>query len=186
VISQSINAGSGWLTGVEVAYLQHFSSLPGAWGGLGLSANYGYTVSRAIGIPGRSLVQPWLPRTSPNAFNVSPTYDRGRFSFRVGVSYNQASIAGYQYTDGTDPANPTPTPGGLYGPLGDQYFYTHVQVDAQASIGLNHGLTLLARGENLNNEVFGFYQGSPQFMIQREYYQPSYSLGIRWEPLREK
>ena len=186
VLSQSINAGSGWLTGVEVAYLQHFSSLPGAWAGLGLSANYGYTASRASGIPGRSLVHPWLPRTSPNAFNISPTYDRGRFSLRLGVSYNQASISGYQYTDGTDPANPTPTPGGLYGPLGDAYFYTHVQVDAQASLGLNHGLTLLVRGENLNNEVFGFYQGSPQFMIQREYYQPSYSLGIRWEPLREK
>jgi TonB-dependent receptor len=186
VISQSVNAGSGWVTGVEVAYLQHFSSLPGAWAGLGLSANYGYTDSRAIGIPGRSLVHPWLPRTSPNAFNVSPTYDRGRFSFRLGVSYNQASIFGYLYTDGTDPANPGATPGGPHGPLGDQYFYTHVQVDAQASIGLNHGLTLLARGENLNNDVFGFYQGSPQFMIQREYYQPSYSLGLRWEPLREK
>lgn len=186
LISQSINAGSAWLTGVEVAYLQHFSSLPGAWAGLGFSANYGYTDSRASGILGRSLVHPRLPRTSPNAFNVSPTYDRGRFSFRLGVSYNQASISQYGFTDGTDPANPIPSPGGLNGPLGDQYFYTHVQVDCQASLGLNHGLTLLARGENLNNEVFGFYQGSPQFMIQREYYQPSYSLGVRWEPVREK
>jgi TonB-dependent receptor len=176
-VSQPINAGSGWVTGVEVAYLQHFSSLPGAWAGLGLSANYGYTASRANGIPGRS-DHPMLPRTSPNAFNFSPTYDRGRVSFRIGVSYNQASIYAFQFTDGL--------PGGVNGPLSDIWFYTHVQVDAQGSIRMNHGLTLVAYGLNLNNEVFGFYQGSQPFMIQREYYQPTISLGLRWEPRREK
>lgn len=176
-ITQPVNAGSGWVTGVEVAYLQHFSSLPGAWAGLGLSANYGHTASRAIGIPNRS-DHPMLPRTSPNAFNFSPTYDRGRVSVRLGVSYNQASIYAYQFTDGT--------PGGLQGPLGDIWFYTHVQVDAQGSVRLNHGLTLVGYALNLNNEVFGFYQGSSQYMIQREYYQPTYSLGLRWEPSREK
>jgi TonB-dependent receptor len=185
-VTEPVNAGSGWVTGLELAYLQHFSSLPGPWAGLGLSANYGYSDSRAIGIPGRSLVHPNLPRTSPNVFNISPTYDRGRFSFRLGVSYNQASISGYQYTDGTDPLNPGATPGGLKGPLSDPYFYTHVQVDVQGSVRMNHGFTLLASGLNLNNEVFGFYQGSPQYMIQREYYQPTVSLGLRWEPVREK
>jgi len=175
--SQFVNAGHGWVTGIEVAYLQHFSSLPGAWAGLGLSANYGYTASRAYGIPNRS-DHPMLPRTSPNSFNFSPTYDRGRVSLRLGVSYNQANIQLYQYTDGT--------PGGIKGPLSDFYFYTHVQVDAQGSIRLNHGFTALVSALNLNNEVFGFYQGSPQFMIQREYYQPTISLGLRWEPAREK
>lgn len=119
-----------------------------------------------------------LPRNSPNAFNLSPTYDRGRFSFRLGVSYNQASIDGYSYTDGT--------PGGINGPLSDIWFYTHVQVDAQSSLRLNHGFTFLVYALNISNEVFGFYQGSPQYMIQREYYQPTVSAGLRWEPLREK
>ena len=74
------------------------------------------------------------------------------------MSYNQASIYGYQYADGT--------PGGLNGPLSDIYFYTHFQVDAQGSVQLPHGLTFVMYGLNLNNEVFGFYQGSPQYMIQ--------------------
>jgi hypothetical protein len=74
----------------------------------------------------------------------------------------------------------------LKGPLGDVYFYTHAQVDAQGSVKLNHGLTVVAQALDLNNEVFGFYQGSSQFMIQREYYQPTVSLGLRWEPSREK
>lgn len=177
LVQQPVNTGSGWVTGLEVAYLQHFSSLPGAWAGLGLSANYGYTASRANGIPNRSDT-PMLPRTSPNAFNFSPTYDRGRFSLRLGVSYNEGNIDLYNFTNGT--------PGGLTGPLGDVYFYTHAQVDAQGSVKLNHGLTVVAQALDLNNEVFGFYQGSSQFMIQREYYQPTVSLGLRWEPSREK
>jgi hypothetical protein len=33
---------------------------------------------------------------------------------------------------------------------------------------------------NLNNEAFGFYQGSERYPIQREYYQPTYAFGLRW------
>ena len=39
---------------------------------------------------------------------------------------------------------------------------------------------------NLNNQIFGFYQGSSQYMIQREYYQPTIAAGFRWSPVREK
>jgi hypothetical protein len=40
-------------------------------------------------------------------------------------------------------------------------------------------------GLDLNNEVFGFYQGSSQYMIQREYDRPTVAAGFRWSPLRE-
>jgi len=48
------------------------------------------------------------------------------------------------------------------------------------------GFSLVVYGQNLNNEVFGFYQGSSQYMIQREYYQPTVAAGIRWSPVRER
>lgn len=174
--TQPVNAGSAWLSGFEASYLQHYSSLPGALAGLGLSANYSYIGSRTSGIPGRS-DNPRLLRNSPNMFNISPTYDRGRYSARMGVSYNQASVYAYQYQDGTQY--------GVKGPFSDIYFYSHIQVDAQGTIGLRHGLSLIVSGLNLNNEVFGFYQGSPQYMIQREYYQPTISAGFRWSRSRE-
>jgi hypothetical protein len=47
-------------------------------------------------------------------------------------------------------------------------------------------LTFVAYGLNLTNEVFGFYQGSPEFMIQREYYTPTIAAGFRWSPVHEK
>jgi TonB-dependent receptor len=187
--TQPINAGSAWLNGVEFAYLQHLSFLPGMFKGLGISANYSYATSRASGLPGRS-DHPRLLRDAPNSWNVSPTYDMGRFSVRLGISYNQANISSYAYQDGTvlaDGVTPsTPTPGGMMGPLSDQYFYTHLQVDAQGSVRLSHGLTFVMYGLNLTNEVFGFYQGSPQYQVQREYYQPTISAGFRWTPMHEK
>ena len=186
--TQPINAGSAWLSGFEAAYLQHFTFLPGALGGLGLSANYGYTASQANGLPGRS-DHPRLLRNAPNTWNISPTYDRGRFSIRVGLTYNQANISSYAYQDGTptqDGSPSTPTPGGLRGPFSDQYFYSHLQVDAQGSVRLAHGLNFIMYGLNLTNEVFGFYQGGPEFMIQREYYTPTIAAGFRWSPQREK
>ena len=176
--TQPVNGGSAWLSGFETSYLQHFGGLPGVLGGLGISANYSYIGSSTNGIPGRS-DHPRLLRNSPNVFNVSPTYDRGRVSARLGVSYNQASIYAYQYQNGT--------PGGVNGPLSDVYFYSHIQVDAQASVRLRRDLSLMVSGLNLNNEVFGFYQGGPQYDIQREFYRPTYSAGLRWTPMhREK
>jgi TonB-dependent receptor len=177
-VTQPLNAGSAWLNGFEVAYLQHLTSLPGALSGLGISANYGYTASRASLGPdfGRS-DHPRLLRNAPNTWNISPTYDRGRFSVRVGLSYNGPNIAAYQFTDDT--------PGGKKGPFGDNYFYAHLQVDAQGSVRLTHGISFVMYGLNLTNEVFGFYNGSPQFMLQREYYRPTVAAGFRWSPSLE-
>jgi TonB-dependent receptor len=176
-VTQPINAGSGWLYGFEFAYLQHFTSLPGALGGLGLSANYSYTNSEAHGLPGRT-DSPRLLRQGPNNWNISPTFDRGRLSVRLGMTYNASSIFAYQYQDGIG--------GGIKGPLGDQYFYPHFQIDLQGSVRVKYGFTLIGYILNMNNEVFGFYNGSPQYMVQREFYQPTYALGLRWSPMREK
>jgi hypothetical protein len=95
----------------------------------------------------------------------------------MNVTYNQASIFAYQYADGT--------PGGIKGPLGDIYFFNHTQIDAQGGFALRHGFQLLVTALNLNNEVFGFYEGSEPYFIQREFYQPTYSFGVRWSPARE-
>lgn len=67
-VTQPINAGSGWLCGFGVAYLQHFTSLPGAFSGLGLAGNYSWKNSAASGLPGRS-DSPRLLRQAPNVFN---------------------------------------------------------------------------------------------------------------------
>jgi TonB-dependent receptor len=169
--TQPLNGSSAWLWGFEAAYQQRLAFLPGVLSGGGISANYGYTDSKAHGVPGRSDSPP-LQRQAPHTWNVSPTYDRGRVSVRVGISYNAANIFQYNYSDGA--------PLGLTGPNGDQYLYSHLQLDAQGSVRLPKGFSIIAYGLNLTNEVFGFYQGSPEFPIQREYYKPTFAMGVRW------
>ena len=172
-----VNAGSAWISGVELQYLQHWTNLPGFLGGLGMNANYSYIGSQTSGIAGRS-DKPRLLENAPNLFNIGPTYNKGPLSMQMNINFNQASIYVYQYTDGA--------PGGPTGPLGDNYNYDHTQVDAQGSYALPHGFKLIVSGLNLTNEDFGFYYGSPKYDTQREFYHPTYSFGVSWTPQREK
>ena len=172
-----INAGSAWISGVELQYLQHWTSLPGFLGGLGMNANYSYIGSQTSGISGRS-DKPRLLENAPNLFNIGPTYNKGPVSMQMNLNYNGASIYVYQYTDGAL--------GGPQGPLGDNYNYPHTQVDAQGGYNLPHGFQLLVSGLNLTNEEFGFYYGSPKYDTQREFYHPTFSFGLKWSPVREK
>jgi TonB-dependent receptor len=204
VQTQPNNAGSAYVYGFEIAFQQHFTYLPGLLNGLGLSANYGYSASQVTFPPvnadgtgnamGRT-DKPDLLRQAPNTWNISPTYDKRRFSARLGLSYNAANIFAYNYNDGN--AGPivytggdasggnTATGGGIHGPNGDVYLYSHLQVDLQATYRLPKGLTAVAYGLNLNNEVFGFYQGSEIYPLQREFYKPTFGGGLRWSPHRE-
>jgi outer membrane receptor protein involved in Fe transport len=187
--SYIINGVNADIYGFEAAYTQHLGFLPGELSGFGISANFTKTGSSAGQLPLRS-DNPALQRQNPTIWNLGPSYDRGRFAARVGLTYNSASIYQYQWEQCTaqqnslgvcvDPANLGPK-----GPLGDNYLYAHLQLDAQASVRVEKSLTILWQGMNLTNEVFGFYNGSQQYVTQREFYKPTYSFGVRWEPRRE-
>jgi TonB-dependent receptor len=177
LVTEPVNAGSGFVQGVEFSYQQKMSFLPGRFGGAGLSANYSYTTSTARDLPGRS-DQPALLRQAPNSWNISPTFDTKRFSMRVGMTFDDKMIYQYQWMDGADSV-------GVHGPSGDNYLYSHYQFDTQASYKLPMGFEVYAYGLNLNNEVFCFYNGSPQYVVQREYYHPTYAGGLRWNSHRE-
>jgi TonB-dependent receptor len=191
-VATPANAGSAYVYGVELAFQQHFTYLPGLLSGLGVSANYSYTTSGTTKVDPLRSDNPALLRQAPNTWNISPTYDRRRLSLRVGLAYNGPNIFQYMFHDlapnpTPPPATiPSPQPGGIKGPFGDIYLYAHFQVDAQASYYLGKGLTAIVSGLNLNNEVFGFYNGSPQFVLQREYYKPTYSFGFRWDLQHER
>jgi TonB-dependent receptor len=178
-VTQWINAGNAHLYGFEIAFQQHMSWLPGPFSALGLLANYSWTASKLDKAPGR-IDSPALQRQAPNTWNISPTYDRGRLSIRVGLSYNGPSIYQYEYQNANDPSGLGP-----HGPSGDVYTLPHTQLDAQASIRITHGLTAVVYGLNLTDEVFGYYTGSPIFVNQREYYKPTYSAGLRYSFNRE-
>lgn len=186
-VAQSINGPNAHIQGIEAQWEQRFSFLPGLLGGFGVSANYSHTTSQVTfpsGFDGGRTDQPSLDRTSPNDYNVNLTYDKSRFSGRFAISHNDESIASYGWNASSGPANDPIL--GLKGPLGDNFFYPHTQFDAQGSYRLYKGIQVVASGLNMSNEVFGFYNGSPIYPVQREYYRPTVSFGIRWSASGER
>jgi TonB-dependent receptor len=185
---QSVNGPNAHITGFEAAWEQRFSFLPGFLNGFGVAANYSYTSSQVTfpanfspaspGGPGR-IDHPTLPRDAPNTWNAGFTYDKARFSTRFAVSHNDANLFAFNYGH-VDAATDKDPILGLKGPNGDVYLYAHTQFDLQGSYRLYKGLSIFGYGLNLSNEVFGFYQGSPIYPIQREYYHPTVAFGLRW------
>ena len=180
--TESINGPNAHITGFETAWQQRLSFLPGLMKGMGVLANYSYTTSQVTfpaGFNGGRTDPASLQRQAPNNYNIGVTYDKSRLALRFAVSHNDENIASYFWTQpgGVDPKDPVL---GLKGPNGDQYFYPHTQVDIQGSYRFYKGFTFVAYGLNLTNEVFGFYQGSQRYPIQREFYHPTASFGLRW------
>ncbi len=183
-VQESINGPNAHITGFEAAWEQRLSFLPGLMNGLGVAANYSYTTSQVsfpTGFNGGRTDHPALQRQAPNTWNLGATYDKGRLSMRFGVSHNDTNIYAYNYqTDPTVPNIDRDPILGLKGPGGDIYLYAHTQFDIQGSYRMYKGLQLIVSGLNLSNEVFGFYQGSTIYPVQREFYKPSVMFGMRW------
>ena len=184
-LQQSINGPNAHITGFEAAWEQRFSFLPGVLNGFGVAANYSYTASQVTfpaGFSGGRTDHPALQRQAPNTWNFNLTYDKSRCSVRFAISHNDANIAAYNFQANSTPNDPIL---GLRGPTGDNYFYAHTQYDIQGSYRIHKGLQFVASGLNLSNEVFGFYNGSPIYPVQREFYKPTVSFGFRWTSLPE-
>ena len=151
------------------------SFLPPGLNGMGVRANYSYTTSQATFPAGDRIDHPSLVRTAPNNWNFDVTYDKKGISARMGLTHNDGYIWSYGGGNAKDPS-------------GDTYLYPHTQVDAQVSywIPRSRGLQAVVSMLNLNNEVFGFYVGAERYPIQREYYNRTISLGLRWTPFTKE
>lgn len=161
------NGGSGHLLGFEGQWVERFVFLPGALAGLGVDANATHVDSRVLVDPETGRYAP-LARQSPNLANVALTYDLGAISARAAWAYQGANIA--SYGDGTATA------------AGDNYFYAHSQIDASVIYNFTPRVQLQLQGLDLNNAVFGFFNGTPQhaYAIQREYYGRTIYLGAKY------
>jgi TonB-dependent receptor len=185
LLTQSINGPNAHITGFEAAWEQRLSRLPGMLGGFGISANYSYTASQVTfpaGFSNGRNDHPTLQRQAPNNWNLGLTYDKSRFSGRFAITHNDANLWQYAFQQNSTPNDPIL---GLKGPTGDIYLYAHTQFDVQGSYRIYKGLSFFAYGLNLSNEVFGFYQGSKIYPIQREYYHPTVAFGMRWSSASE-
>jgi TonB-dependent receptor len=169
--SQFTNGPRAELWGVEADYEQHFTFLPGALAGAGFDVNWTHVESRAV-VPDLTFGgfrHQMLDRTIPNMFTVSMLYDYSLVSARVAGRYTAATINAYG-SDGS--SNPESS---------DTWFYPHWQVDAQLTVRVFGSTALSVSGQNINNEFFGFFTGTPgnRTNNQRETYGSVWAVGVR-------
>ncbi|WP_415013100.1 TonB-dependent receptor [Brevundimonas sp.] len=124
-ISRPANAGSAEVRGVALAYQQTFAY------GFGLLANYTYVDAEADdGSP--------LPYNSNHQLNISPFYENGPFSARVGYSWRS------EYFTGVDRAN-------------NMYVDDHENLDATVSWAFNDQVSMTFAGQNLLDSEYYNY-----------------------------
>ncbi len=96
------NEGSGTISGFELSYTQFYDFLPGAWGGLGVSANYTYIDQSGVddkvgfgegstGEGGRNSFRAFknlaLPGYSDDTYNVALMYEKYDIAARLAYSW---------------------------------------------------------------------------------------------------
>lgn len=176
--TEPMNGGDAHLLGGEFDFSRRLDWLPGAWAGLGFDLNWTQVDSRAAVLKDTAKVAANLgnpvvryaplPRQAKSIGNIALTYDSRMISARAAWQYQGANITSYGDGSAT--------------PDGDNWFLPHSQLDASVTFNLPGDIAVQLQGLNLNNAVFGFYNGNSQaqFSAQREYYGRSIILGIKY------
>ncbi len=161
-VAQPLNAAAAKLYGIELAYNQKFTFLPGALSGLGINMNYTYTKSET-NLDDRPGEKIGLMNQSPNIFNATLLYEKYGFSFRLSANYRQAFLV--EIRDNKE---------------ADRFQDKDFHLDMNMSYTFPHRLTLFFDANNLNNEPLSYYHGVKSRPEQVEYYSARGRLGLTW------
>lgn len=164
---QEVNGESATLTGVEVAYQQNLTFLPGALAGIGVYANYTYTASEAT-LADRSGVgeseQIKLPGQAAHVGNLSLAYSLKGFTARLSGNYAGA----YLEELGEDADE-------------DRSIKARLQVDATANYRITENFNVFAECLNITNAPFEAYVGGDEKqVVQREFYSWWSRIGVKF------
>lgn len=159
-----VNGDGGTVKGVELAYQQVFSFLPGFWGGFGTQINYTYTDSD-VSIPyfeGGLTYQMPLEGLSEDSMNFVLFWENDIFSARAAYNYRDAFLSNRANTQG----NPVYT---------DEYG----QLDVSANWNVNKNFTISLAGINLNDEARYQYFLYTDRMLAHRASGKRYSITLR-------
>ncbi|MDP1616921.1 TonB-dependent receptor [Phenylobacterium sp.] len=155
----TLNGGRGKLYGLELAYLQQFEFLPGAWSGLGFQGNVTFLKGDFETQDGRT---EQFPGTSERILNTSVFYEKYGLSARLS----------YQWRDDWQDT---------IGGLGSGEFRAATEsLDLSLRYAVNDRLSLFLDANNLTDEVYVAYEGSEQFPTEVEQIGARWMAGIRF------
>lgn len=161
LVTQSINARSAKIYGVEVNAQVPFTFLPQPFDGLGVNLNYTRTGGGATGAPGRTDKVPNFLQSRTVA-SAQVYYEKGRVGLRAAFSYRSR----YLDTVGASPAL-------------DQYTENHGQLDVRGQFALAPQATVFLEGSNLTDASWRRFIGTPDQLVENERYGYSVRGGLQ-------
>ena len=163
------NGGAAKVYGFEANFVKRFrEELPGAFGGLGLAANYTWVDSR-YSVPvqdanGNTTLtrDSLLPSTSRNTANAQLLYEMYGLNLTLGGYYTSRNI----FSQGPSAAL-------------DQWTQDRLSVDFGAQYQVNEPLSVYFNAKNLTNTALKFTEGEGENrVIQREFYGVTLQAGV--------
>ena len=171
LISGPQSAGKGHLDGVELAYTQFFSSLPGAWSGLGVQANYTYIDSKlkTPSMNGGDFISEPFQNVSKSSYNLVLMYEKYGFSARLAYNYRSRFPEFFLAASN------------VIGNNAQMYDKPANLLDLSLSYDLNKNITVVLNATNLLKDNFHSYAGPGVALPQDLRYQDrSVGLGVRF------
>lgn len=164
-IIQPINGDDASVMGLELAWVQQLSSLPGWLRHLLVSTNLTLTSGEAT-IPFRDETIP-MPRQADLVANFALGYESERLSARIAFAHKSERLIGLEELD--DPAF-------------DVYQDAHTQVDLGVKYFVSSQWELYFDANNLTDEPYYAYFGDRAYNAQYETYGRTFALGVRYQP----
>ncbi len=159
-----VNEGA-YARGIELAYQQKFTSLPGVLGGLGLDANLTLVKSRFLEYSAATNGTDQyssLPGTSNVTWNLAGSYERGPVNVRLAAQYVSSSL----FSFGGDRTTDVIQAG-------------RMTMDLTGSYKISNSYVLYFSAKNLLNTPLRYDYGDSSRPQQIEYYGVTYEAGVR-------
>ena len=164
---ETVRPGNGQdatLSGLETAYQQQLSFLPGVLSRFGLYLNYTLTSSEAELADGRKAD---MPGQAQNVANAALSYEKGPLSAQLSLNHHDAFIVEY----GDEIGN---------GEFEDEFVSAHTQLDLSVTYRILPQMSANLELVNLTNEPWVMYKSHEDRPIQREFYEAWGWLGLKY------
>ena len=167
-VTQPESAGTGHLEGLETAYQQSYSFLPGPLSGLGTEVNYTYVTGSTLGPQsvGGPIVSGPLQNVSRNNYNLVLFYEKYGIAARLAYGYRGAYIGGFA----------TPNVAGIY--VIDK---PANKLDLSIGYDVNEYLTAVFQATNLTGAKNLSYWGRTDIPQNVEFIDKTFGLGLRFK-----
>lgn len=157
------NADGGYIRGLELAYTQIYSMLPGIWSGLGVSASYSYTESEIQLATGNGVFSSRLPGLSENVAQLTVFWEYEGFETRLSGRFRDEFVS-EQVAVNDQTVN----------------FDSELVVDYQASYEINDNTSVLFQINNLTDEPTRSYFSSQEQTGTIQFFGTQYFLGLTY------